>query len=74
LSRTVPDYFIWLRYISWIGYGNEILLINQWDGVTGITCKNGTICPPGGWNGNLILKENDMYQVYIIKQLNFFWK
>ena len=29
-SSTVPDYFIWLRYISWFNYGFEDMMINQW--------------------------------------------
>lgn len=30
--RTVPVYFIWLKYISWFMYGFEALIINQWKG------------------------------------------
>jgi hypothetical protein len=44
-NNTVPVYFIWLKYLSWLGYGNEILLINQWDGISGIACPaNRTSC------------------------------
>ena len=25
-------YFIWLKYLSWFYYGNEALVINQWEG------------------------------------------
>ncbi|GBO29599.1 hypothetical protein AVEN_215745-1, partial [Araneus ventricosus] len=36
--RSVPVYFIWLKYISMFFYGNEALLINQWKNVNNITC------------------------------------
>lgn len=32
---TVPDYFIWLRYLSWFNYGFEDLMINQWEDYPG---------------------------------------
>eukprot|EP00117_Sycon_ciliatum_P036739 scpid32794/ scgid27614/ Protein white len=31
-SDDIPDYFIWLEYISWIKYGFEAAMINEWDG------------------------------------------
>ncbi len=37
-NASVPDYFIWLKYLSWLNYANELLMINQWDGVKNITC------------------------------------
>nr|QUF59469.1 ATP-binding cassette transporter Abcg-like5 [Brachionus angularis] len=37
-NSTVPDYFIWLRYLSWFNYANELLIINQWDTITNISC------------------------------------
>jgi len=33
-NGSVPVYFQWLRYMSWLMYGNEALSINQWQGVT----------------------------------------
>ena len=32
-NGSVPIYFQWLRYISWLMYGNSALSINQWHGV-----------------------------------------
>lgn len=32
-NGSVPVYFQWLRYMSWLMYGNEALSINQWRGV-----------------------------------------
>ncbi|XP_064087274.1 protein white-like [Macrobrachium nipponense] len=41
-SDTVPVYFIWIKYISWFNYANEALIVNQWEGVTNITCPSGS--------------------------------
>lgn len=46
-SDTVPNYFKWLSYFSWFRYGNEALMINQWNGITDIICEdkgNQTMC------------------------------
>jgi len=32
-NGSVPVYFQWLRYMSWLMYGNEALSINQWQGI-----------------------------------------
>jgi len=29
LFSSVPDWLIWLKYLSWFLYGNEALAINQ---------------------------------------------
>jgi hypothetical protein len=45
----VPAYFIWLKYISWLNYSNEILIVNQWDGIENIDCpQTSTICFKNG--------------------------
>lgn len=33
-NGSVPIYFQWLRYISWLMYGNSALTITQWQGVS----------------------------------------
>merc|ERR1711920_689386 len=43
-ADSIPVYFIWLKYLSWFYYGNEALVINQWNGEElscGI-CEEGT--------------------------------
>ena len=35
-NSTIPVYLEWLKYLSWFMYSNEALLVNQWEGVTGI--------------------------------------
>ena len=36
-AGSVPVYFVWLQYISWFNYCNEILVVNQWRYVTNIS-------------------------------------
>ena len=31
--RSVPSWLSWVQWISWFRYGNELLLINQWQGM-----------------------------------------
>ena len=55
----MPEWLVWLKYLSWFMYGNEALVINQWDGVEDIACKNineniTDICPMP--NGEMVLK------------------
>lgn len=49
-----------MQYLSWIGYGNEALLINQWNGVTNITCNQNSTCLD---TGEKILKDLEMNPV-----------
>jgi ATP-binding cassette, subfamily G (WHITE), eye pigment precursor transporter len=61
----VPSYFIWLRYISWFNYANELLLINQWSNIDNIPCNNNqSVC---FYNGDNIITALDM------NKLNF-WR
>ncbi|KAG8229498.1 hypothetical protein J437_LFUL010073 [Ladona fulva] len=42
---SVPVYFKWLSYLSWFKYGNEALVINQWEGIESIECdRNNNTC------------------------------
>ncbi|CAG0879464.1 unnamed protein product [Darwinula stevensoni] len=47
-NDSVPSYLIWVKYISWFYYGNEILMINQWKGVEKIECGESFACPRNG--------------------------
>lgn len=50
-SASVPTYFLWLSYMSWFRYGNEALLINQWEDVEAgqILCtRSNSTCPSSG--------------------------
>lgn len=48
-NDSVPSYFKWLSYLSWFKYGDEALLINQWQGVDEIACtRSNATCPRTG--------------------------
>ncbi|WAQ93839.1 WHITE-like protein [Mya arenaria] len=32
-SDSIPVYFIWLEYLSWFKYANEVLAVNQWQNI-----------------------------------------
>ena len=36
--KSIPFYFLWTRYVSWLAYANEALIINQWKDVKHIEC------------------------------------
>nr|XP_023024221.1 protein white-like [Leptinotarsa decemlineata] len=47
--ESIPIYFKWVSYLSWFKYGNEALMINQWENITEIDCPNGnSTCPRDG--------------------------
>jgi len=35
---SIPEWINWMKYLSWFKYGNEALMINQWEGVTDFVC------------------------------------
>merc|ERR1719445_63730 len=37
-TTSVVPWLSWIKYISWFHYGYSALVINQWSGVTNITC------------------------------------
>lgn len=51
-NDLVPDYLIWIKYISWFYYGFEDLSINQWKGVDYI---NATTTEGGVLDGEGVL-------------------
>ena len=53
-DSSIPVYFVWLEYLSWFKYANEIYFINQWHNFGEIVCEysspiNGTV--PNEGNG-----------------------
>ncbi|PVD37704.1 hypothetical protein C0Q70_00304 [Pomacea canaliculata] len=38
---SIPVYFIWLKYLSWFKYANELLAVNQWENVDYLSCTGG---------------------------------
>jgi len=37
-SDSIPVYFIWMEYLSWFKYSNELLALNQWQNIDAIAC------------------------------------
>ena len=57
-------WLVWVKYLSWYQYGFEALMINQWEGVTNITCP----APPPGLEGSIpCLSTGEQ----VLNQLNF---
>ncbi|KAJ8955185.1 hypothetical protein NQ318_009081 [Aromia moschata] len=47
--NSIPVYLQWLSYLSWFKYGNEALMINQWEDVMDIQCSTAnSTCPRTG--------------------------
>ncbi|XP_005094340.1 protein white [Aplysia californica] len=42
-NDNIPVYFIWLEYLSWFKFSNEVLVINQWQDIDYIPCPNQTV-------------------------------
>ena len=42
-NGSVPFWMGWIKYLSWFLYSYEALIINQWSGVTNISCMDVTI-------------------------------
>ena len=34
---------MWLKYVSWFGYANELLVVNQWYNIKDIACSTSPI-------------------------------
>lgn len=54
---SIPVYFIWIRYISWFNYGNEALIINQWQNVKNITCPPDQIPTLCAFTGEDVIED-----------------
>jgi len=39
-NGSIPIWLDWIKYFSWFFYSYEALVINQWSGVTNITCND----------------------------------
>ncbi|CAF0966239.1 unnamed protein product [Rotaria sordida] len=48
--KTIPNWLIWIKYLSWMYYSNEMALINQWKDVQSLECnqKDNTTCYHNG--------------------------
>lgn len=44
-NNTIPDWLLWVKYLSWFQFSNELISINQWKDVDIIYCANVTEHP-----------------------------
>ena len=42
----MPVWLIWFKYIGWFLYTNELLTINQWEGLDINTCEDVNVTTP----------------------------
>lgn len=73
LFSTVPVYFIWLKYLSWIGYANEILNVNQWEGVKFDDCRENATCFHTGEQYLETISMEKVYKNIRLKYSKFFY-
>lgn len=38
--RTIRSWLIWIKYLSWLYYTNEMAAVNQWENVSSLECDN----------------------------------
>lgn len=70
-NKSIPSYFVWLKYLSWFKYATEILTVDQWIDVKNITCNE----MPCIQNGEQVLKHLgfekdkvifDLYMLFVL--------
>ena len=65
--RSIPFFMRFISYFSWFTYGNEMLLVNQWTGVTNITCSpTAILCYP---DGATILQQLNFSPEYFVRDM-----
>ena len=52
-SSSIPVYFIWVKYISWLFYANEAMMIALWQSVDKISCPEGS-----NFNASMLIAAN----------------
>lgn len=69
LFRSIRDWLIWIRYISWLYYTNEMAMVNQWKRVTSLECNQpaNTTCFE---NGQDVLNYYNFKEVRRTKDLS----
>ena len=64
LNSSVPSWLVWFKYIGWFLYTNELLTINQWEGVEVNTCPDPTKpIPPCYTSGDQIIEAQGFDKV-----------
>lgn len=63
IYSSVPVYFVWLKYLSWMRYAYEILVVNQWRNVDKIDCPQFTNSTCLYRSGKDVIKKYNMNEV-----------
>ncbi|XP_045170126.2 protein white-like isoform X2 [Mercenaria mercenaria] len=64
-SESIPVYFIWLEYLSWFKYANELISVNQWENIDSIECEGNSTSSSS--QSLCLYRSGDQ----VIKYLNF---
>ncbi|CAF4348488.1 unnamed protein product [Rotaria sp. Silwood2] len=64
-TKTIPNWLVWLKFLSWLYYSNEMALINQWEDVQSLECNQ-----PG--NSTCFRTGNDIIDYYGFKKSNYY--
>jgi len=43
-NDSIPIYFLWIKYFSWLNYSSQTLIVTQWHNVTNIGCQDYSRC------------------------------
>ncbi|KAL7640653.1 UNVERIFIED_CONTAM: hypothetical protein RMT77_008928 [Armadillidium vulgare] len=78
-KKSVPSFLSWVRYISWVNYGNEALNINQWkDTILECDPENSTMACFDNWKSLLTFynyDENSIeFDLFILVLLVLFYR
>ncbi|XP_041367140.1 protein white-like [Gigantopelta aegis] len=74
---SIPVYFIWMKYVSWFKFANELLIIIQWKDVTHIDCPQNVSAVTGRGcyaNGSSIIKDMDYNEDYVYRDIGLLFE
>lgn len=63
-TKSIPVYFIWIKYLSWVYYTNEAIMITLWTKVNEIKCSESIpFCIKNGYE---VLNQLAMDEVILV--------
>lgn len=72
-NNSIPKYFLWIKYFSFLGYSSQAVIVSQWQNVTGIDCEEYSRCFATGKDVIESLNIDAVSVIlYIIKHFYFF--
>jgi len=61
-NNSIPIYFLWIKYFSWLNYSSQAIFVTQWQNVTDISCQEYSRCFSTG---------NDILDYFNINPVSF---